>query len=84
MGTQALWNIYPTTVRHWINRHGGLSRKMIFLQGGDAAAASCASCASPRARTPAGALNATPLRAAPPVRYVRAPPPATAANAIAA
>jgi hypothetical protein len=35
MGTQALWNIYPGTVRHWINRHGGLSRKMIYLQGRD-------------------------------------------------
>jgi hypothetical protein len=33
MGTQALWNIYPNKVRHWIGRHGGLSRKMIFLQG---------------------------------------------------
>jgi hypothetical protein len=33
MGTQALWNIYPNSVRHWITRHGGLSRRMIFLQG---------------------------------------------------
>jgi hypothetical protein len=33
MGTQALWNIYPTPVRRWITRHGGLSRKMIFMQG---------------------------------------------------
>jgi hypothetical protein len=33
MGTQALWNIYPSPVRRWINRHGGLSRKMIYLQG---------------------------------------------------
>ncbi len=33
LGTQALWNIYPTDVRRWINRHGGLSRKMIYLQG---------------------------------------------------
>ncbi len=33
MGTQALWNIYPGQVQHWISRHGGLSRKMIFLQG---------------------------------------------------
>ena len=33
MGTQALWNIYPSSVRRWINRHGGLSRHMIFLQG---------------------------------------------------
>jgi hypothetical protein len=35
MGTRALWNIYPASVRHWINRHGGLSRKMIFLEGHD-------------------------------------------------
>ncbi len=35
MGTQALWNIYPTSVRRWINRNGGLSRKMIYLQGRD-------------------------------------------------
>ena len=33
MGTQALWNIYPVPVRRWINRHGGLSRRMIFMQG---------------------------------------------------
>jgi hypothetical protein len=35
LGTQALWNIYPASVRRWINRHGGLSRKMIFLEGRD-------------------------------------------------
>lgn len=35
MGTQALWNIYPAPVKRWINSHGGLSRKMIFLQGRD-------------------------------------------------
>jgi hypothetical protein len=35
MGTRALWNIYPASVRHWINRHGGLSRHMIYLQGRD-------------------------------------------------
>src|SRR4029077_17016089 len=27
MGTQALWNIYPSRVRAWIGHHGGLSRK---------------------------------------------------------
>lgn len=32
-GTQALWNIYPKDVRRWINRNGGLSRKMIYMQG---------------------------------------------------
>jgi hypothetical protein len=33
MGTEALWNIYPSQVKRWINRHGGLSRKMIYMQG---------------------------------------------------
>jgi hypothetical protein len=35
LGTQALWNIYPNTVRRWINRHGGLTRRMIYMQGAD-------------------------------------------------
>jgi hypothetical protein len=33
LGTQALWDVYPPSVRHWINKHGGLSRRMIFLEG---------------------------------------------------
>ena len=33
IGTQALWSIYPVSVRRWINRHGGLSRRMIYLEG---------------------------------------------------
>lgn len=33
LGTQALWSIYPASVRRWINQHGGLQRKMIFMQG---------------------------------------------------
>lgn len=33
MGTRALWDRYPVSLRHWISRHGGLSRRMIFLQG---------------------------------------------------
>ena len=32
LGTQALWDIYPPSVRRWISSHGGLSRKMIFLR----------------------------------------------------
>ena len=35
LGTQALWGIYPVSVRRWILRHGGLSRKMIFMQGSE-------------------------------------------------
>jgi hypothetical protein len=43
LGTQALWNIYPSHVRRWISRNGGLSRKMIYLQGRalDGIVASC-------------------------------------------
>lgn len=32
-GTRELWKVYPYRVRRWINRHGGLSRQMIYLQG---------------------------------------------------
>jgi hypothetical protein len=35
LGTQALWNLYPNQVRRWITRHGGLSRKMIYMEGSD-------------------------------------------------
>jgi hypothetical protein len=35
MGTEALWNIYPSQVKRWINRHGGLSRKMIYMEARD-------------------------------------------------
>ena len=35
MGTAALWNIYPAAVKRWISKHGGLSRKMIYMQGRD-------------------------------------------------
>jgi hypothetical protein len=31
--TQALWNMYPASVQHWIEQHGGLSRQLIYLQG---------------------------------------------------
>jgi predicted secreted Zn-dependent protease len=31
--TQALWNVYPASVQRWINQHGGLSRKMIYMEG---------------------------------------------------
>ncbi len=47
LGTRALWNIYPVSVRRWINRHGGLSRHMIFLQGRDLSSI-VRSCAPPR------------------------------------
>jgi hypothetical protein len=70
-GTRALWRIYPASVRHWINRHGGLSRKMIFLQGKElnGIVQSC----SPAARH-ARAQSSRPVSQRPisqrPVRYV--------------
>jgi hypothetical protein len=33
LGTQALWDVYPASVRRWISQHGGLTRRMIFLEG---------------------------------------------------
>jgi hypothetical protein len=33
VGTQALWDMYPQTVRRWIKARGGLSPKMMFLRG---------------------------------------------------
>ena len=32
-GTDLLWSAYPTNVRHWISRNGGLRTRMIFLRG---------------------------------------------------
>ena len=56
MGTQALWNIYPAPVKRWINSHGGLSRKMIFLQGRDLGGI-VASCEEPTHRAQAPSLR---------------------------
>ena len=33
LATQMLWGIYPASVRRWINQHGGLSRRMVYLEG---------------------------------------------------
>jgi hypothetical protein len=38
MGTQVLMEVYPARVRNWLRRKGGLSRKMIYLQGRELAA----------------------------------------------
>jgi hypothetical protein len=62
MGTQALWNIYPSKVRRWISRHGGLSRKMIFMQGRDLTGM-VASCGATAARTPSRSRSHTAARA---------------------
>jgi len=33
LGDRVLWASYPPAVRQWINRHGGLSRRLILLRG---------------------------------------------------
>jgi hypothetical protein len=38
MGTRVLMDIYPPKVRNWIRRKGGLTHRMIFLQGRELAA----------------------------------------------
>jgi hypothetical protein len=68
MGTQALWNIYPSSVKRWINRNGGLSRKMIYMQGRD-----MRGIVSDCGQTTRRADNRSDRRAAPrPVRYTGA------------
>ena len=37
-GTQLLMDIYPANVRRWIARKGGLTPRMVFLQGRELAA----------------------------------------------
>jgi hypothetical protein len=32
-GTRILWSSYPSDVRKWISRHGGLRSEMIYLRG---------------------------------------------------
>jgi hypothetical protein len=33
LATEALWGIYPASVRRWIIRHGGLTKQMIYMEG---------------------------------------------------
>jgi hypothetical protein len=68
MGTQALWNIYPASVRRWISQHGGLSRKMIYLEG-RALGGIVASCEQPTHRANAPSERRVTAGA---VRYERA------------
>jgi hypothetical protein len=38
VATQAMYELYPASVRDWINRRGGLSGRMIYLKGRELAA----------------------------------------------
>lgn len=35
VATKMLYSMYPETIQRWINRRGGLTPKMIFLQGAE-------------------------------------------------
>ena len=41
--TEALWGIYPASVRRWIVRNSGLTKQMIYMEGRslDGIAATC-------------------------------------------
>ena len=38
LGTDVLWLVYPPEIRRWISRHGGLTSKIIYLEGKELAA----------------------------------------------
>lgn len=37
-GTKALWDIYPSHIRSWLSKRGGLKTKMIYLSGSELSA----------------------------------------------
>ena len=37
-GTDFFWLVYPPEIRRWISRHGGLTSRMIYLEGRELAA----------------------------------------------
>lgn len=38
LGTGVFWLTYPAEIRRWISRHGGLTSKVIYLEGKELAA----------------------------------------------
>jgi hypothetical protein len=38
IGTDIFWSVYPAEIRRWIRRHGGLTSKVIYLEGQELAA----------------------------------------------
>ena len=33
VGTQILWEFYPPKIHRWLKQHGGLTKKLVYLQG---------------------------------------------------
>jgi hypothetical protein len=38
LGTAIFWLVYPSEIRHWISNHGGLTSRVIYLEGRELAA----------------------------------------------
>ncbi len=38
LGTGVFWSIYPAEIRRWISSHGGLTSRVIYLEGKELAA----------------------------------------------
>ena len=38
LGTEIFWLVYPMEIRRWISNHGGLTSKVIYLEGKELAA----------------------------------------------
>jgi hypothetical protein len=38
VGTDIFWLIYPAEIRRWITKHGGLTSKVLYLEGSELAA----------------------------------------------
>lgn len=38
VGTDIFWLIYPAEIRRWISKHGGLTSKVLYLEGKELAA----------------------------------------------
>jgi hypothetical protein len=65
-GTRLLWEIYPSNIRSWIRRKGGLTAKMIYLKGKELSAmyASCPQDAGTQVARSTRATSRTAARAA--------------------
>jgi hypothetical protein len=58
-GTRLLWDVYPSNIRNWIKRQGGLKAKMIFLRGKELASmyATCPGSEQPQVTTASNRTN---------------------------
>lgn len=51
IGTAIFWLVYPAEIRRWISKHGGLTSRLIYLEGKELAAM------YPPCRRPIGSLK---------------------------